>query len=129
MNFEGMVKEGKKFTYREFNVDIIDTNLYTGTSYVMLGRCSNDNDLYWFFDKKTGNLVDINGIRVNLALEDTLTVVKEKKEGWFVMVYNTPSKIPPIILGLFETKVKCEETCKTFYKECRYEIHKMIYED
>jgi len=32
----------------------------------MLGRSSDNSDLYWFFDKKTGHRVGINGIRENL---------------------------------------------------------------
>ena len=126
MNFEGMVKEGKKFTYREFNVDIIDTNLFTGTAYVMLGRCSDDSDLYWFFDKKTGHGVDVNGIRANLSIDAVLTVVKEEKEGWFAIIYYSPSKMP-LMFGIFDTKEKCEERCKDCYGETRYEIHRIIY--
>lgn len=126
MNFEEMVKVGKKFTYIEFNVDIIDTNLFTGTAYVMLGRCSDDSDLYWFFDKKTGIRVDINGIRVNLSIDDVLTVVKEEKEGWFALIYISKN-VTPAMMGVYSSEEETRKAVLDMYSQSRYEIHKIIY--
>lgn len=126
MNFEDMVKEGKKFTYREFNVDIIDTNLFTGTAYVMLGRCSDNSDLYWFFDKKTGIRVDINGIRENLSIDAVLTVVKEEKEGWFALIYISKN-VTPAMIGVYSSEEETRKAVLDVYSQSRYEIHKIIY--
>lgn len=126
--YEELALEGRSFKYRDFNVDIITTHLFTGTAYVMLGRCSDDTELYWFFDKKTGHRVDVNGIRENLSIDAVLTVVKEEKEGWFALIYYSKN-VTPAMLGVFSSEEETRKAVLEMYSQPRYEIHKIIYEN
>jgi len=129
--YEELALEGRSFKYRDFNVDIINTHLFTGTAYVMLGRSNDDTELYWFFDKKTGHRVDVNGIRI--LIEGVLTVVKEEKEekeekeGWFALIYISKN-VTPAMLGVFSSEEETRKAVLDMYSQPRYEIHKIIYE-
>lgn len=124
--YEELALEGRSFKYRDFNVDIITTHLFTGTAYVMLGRSNDDTELYWFFDKKTGHRVDVNGIRI--LIEGVLTVVKEEKEGWFALIYYSKN-VTPAMLGVFSSEEETRKAVLEMYSQPRYEIHKIIYEN